>query len=132
MKNTNVMKIIVGMTVVGFFIYCGILIAGSKKTETVTKKPIQNTNIPTGVEVVKLFTVDEVAVHNTLSNCWIIVSQKVYDVTSYIKAHPGGSRTIVNTCGKEATSAYNTRGGTGTHSGNANAMLTDYFIGNIK
>lgn len=132
MKNTNVMKIIIGVTVLGFLIYSGILITDNKKTESTIKEQIQNTIVPTGVGLNKSFTVDEVAVHNTLSSCWIIVDQKVYDVTSYVSAHPGGSKTIADTCGKEATDAYNTRGGTGRHSGNTNAMLADYFVGNIK
>ena len=126
------MKIIIGVVVIGFLIYSGMLITGSKKTETIIKVQPQNTNVPTGVEVIKSFTVDEVAAHNTSSSCWIIVSQKVYDVTSYVNIHPGGNRMITDTCGKEATDAYNTRGGTGTHSGRANAMLADYFVGNIK
>jgi cytochrome b involved in lipid metabolism len=37
--------------------------------------------------------------HNAKSDCWIVYNSKVYDITSYISRHPGGTSTITNTCG---------------------------------
>lgn len=73
-----------------------------------------------------------VSKHNTKGDCWFIVHNKVYDVTEYIPFHPGGAREIVTSCGKEATMAFDTKGGEGAaHSRSANTLLTNYFVGNI-
>lgn len=73
----------------------------------------------------------EIARHNSTKDCWLLINNKVYNVTSFIAAHPGGSGTIIPNCGKDSTQAYNTKGGKSSHSANANAMLVDYFIGNF-
>jgi cytochrome b involved in lipid metabolism len=38
----------------------------------------------------ELFTVDEVAAHNSPNDCWLIVEGQVWDFSSFI--HPGGSQ----------------------------------------
>ena len=72
----------------------------------------------------------EIAQHSTRDSCWLLISGKVYDVTSFIADHPGGSRDILKNCGKDATNDYATQDGEGEHSSQANAMLADYYIGN--
>ncbi|EED78977.1 predicted protein, partial [Postia placenta Mad-698-R] len=41
----------------------------------------------------------------TNSDCWVIVDNKVYDVTDFIPAHPGGARMLLNFAGRDATAA---------------------------
>ncbi|EGX91753.1 L-lactate ferricytochrome c oxidoreductase [Cordyceps militaris CM01] len=48
----------------------------------------------------------EVARHNTADSCWVILYGKVYDVTSFLSAHPGGSRIILSLAGQDATEDY--------------------------
>ncbi|MEI6580644.1 MAG: cytochrome b5-like heme/steroid binding domain-containing protein [bacterium] len=75
----------------------------------------------------------EIAKHNTNANCWIIVNSKVYDISNYASAHPGGTRSILDYCGKEATVAFDTKGGKGnSHSTSANNLLAQYYIGNLN
>lgn len=33
----------------------------------------------------------EVRKHNTADNCWIVLHQKVYDVSTFLDEHPGGA-----------------------------------------
>ncbi len=88
------------------------------------------TPIPTATQ--QTLTTVVVATHNTASDCWIIISNKVYNVTTYLSMHPGGVSIITAYCGKEATTAYNTKGGKGgNHSTNANNQLARYLIGII-
>ena len=51
----------------------------------------------------------EVAMHDSPDDCWIIVSNKVYDVSSCLESHPGGADTITPYCGEEATRAFETK-----------------------
>lgn len=73
-------------------------------------------------------TVATVATHSTQSNCWVIVSGKVYSVTSYIPMHPGGARRIVNECGGDATNAFDGAG----HSNKAYSLLGQYLVGTLQ
>lgn len=76
-----------------------------------------------------VLTTSTVAAHSRSADCWIIVSGAVYNVTSYLAKHPGGASRIIPYCGKDATSAFSTRGGTGTHSSNATADLAALRLG---
>jgi cytochrome b involved in lipid metabolism len=75
------------------------------------------------------FTAAEIATHSTTSSCWLVVDGRVYDVTTYLRSHPGGSRTITPWCGKESTVAFATEDGRGEHSTDAYAQLDRYVIG---
>jgi cytochrome b involved in lipid metabolism len=48
----------------------------------------------------------EVAKHASPDDCWLIINQKVYDVSEYLTSHPGGTAVVTPYCGKEATSAF--------------------------
>jgi len=55
------------------------------------------------------FTLQEVKKHNTITDAWIIIKGKVYDVTSWIPKHPGG-KIILQGIGKDATSLFENYG----------------------
>jgi len=76
-------------------------------------------------------TQSEVAKHSTANDCWIIVNAGIYQVTSYIQIHPGGSNEIIRYCGKDATQAFETKDGQGTHSSRANSDLTSLKLGDL-
>lgn len=88
-----------------------------------TNPPLQNSSIS--------LTSAEVATHNNTSNCWLIISNNVYNVTNYLVAHPGGVSAISPYCGKEATQAFQTQGGGGSHSSTAYSKLNSYLVGSI-
>jgi len=85
---------------------------------------------PAPSSTVKLTSV-ELAKHNSRQSCWLLISGKIYDVTNFLNQHPGNASTILPTCGTDATQAYATRGGTGSHSSSATAMLDAYYIGDL-
>jgi cytochrome b involved in lipid metabolism len=74
----------------------------------------------------------ELVKHNSASSCWLLVSTKIYDVTNFIRQHPGGANEIIPTCGTDATVAFASRGGTGSHSSSAQSMLSAYYIGELN
>ncbi|KAI0815253.1 FMN-dependent dehydrogenase-domain-containing protein [Irpex lacteus] len=51
-------------------------------------------------------TLNEVAQHNNAKSCWVIIKDRVYDVTEFLSEHPGGAKIILKYAGKDATAAY--------------------------
>ncbi len=80
----------------------------------------------------KTFTTDQIAQHNNQSSCWLIISGKVYDVTDFLGQHPGGAGVILNYCGQDATQAFATQDGRGSHSSAATQELNSYLIGSVQ
>jgi chitodextrinase len=74
---------------------------------------------------VTMYTAQQVAQHNTASDCWLIISGQVYDVTNFIPIHPGGNA-IVPYCGTDATAVFNS-----IHNQSAFALLPTYLIGDL-
>jgi cytochrome b involved in lipid metabolism len=99
-------------------------------TSTVSVIPTP-TPTPTPTSTPTTFTLTQVAAHASRADCWIVVSGKVYAVSSYISMHPGGSNAILNYCGQDATTGFSTRGGTGTHSSTARSILGGFLVGNV-
>lgn len=86
-----------------------------------------------------ILNMTEITKHNKTSNCWMLISGKVYDITSYFGSHPGGNAMMAATCGIDATDAYMTKdpnattaGSRSAHSSNAVSLLSNYFIGNLN
>lgn len=52
------------------------------------------------------YTAEEVAKHNTESDCWAIVDGNAYDLTEWVNSHPGGPGAISSLCGTDATKAF--------------------------
>jgi hypothetical protein len=43
----------------------------------------------------KTLGAEVIASHRSVSSCWIVVDDKVYDVTSYMDRHPGGAAILL-------------------------------------
>ena len=93
---------------------------------------VQNSN---EVQTIK-YNLAELAKHNTAKDCWLLINDKVYDVTQYIAdaKHPGGAA-ILEGCGKaNGTELFATRPmGSGTsHSDKAYSYLENFFIATLE
>ncbi len=116
-------------------------ISGSKANKTSAPRVTSPANIntaqtpvitpapaPTNNSVV--LSAAEVAKHNTASDCWMILSGKVYNFTSFIPSHPGGS-SMVPYCGRDGTSSF-VSGPPHRHSSFADSLLPNYYIGDLN
>lgn len=112
-----------------FAFVCGLMVIGAGCGSA--QAPAATTTIPAANTQAKTYSLSDVAKHATSTDCWMIISNKVYDVTSYIPNHPGGDR-ITAGCGKDATTIFTgIKGGKG-HSDYAKSLQTDYYIGDLK
>ena len=72
------------------------------------------------------YTLAEVKKHNTLKDAWMIYNTSVYDITKFIKLHPG-SLSIKKGIGKDATQIINKVG----HSDRALKIMNKYKVGSL-
>ncbi len=100
----------------------------SKKIPSILPTPISTTTNEPTTATQKTYVMTDVAQHATRTDCWLVLEEKVYDVTSFIQEHPGGER-ILEGCGKDATSLFQS---IDDHIPRALEYLPAYFIGNLK
>ncbi len=97
-------------------------------TPPVETTPVETTPTPTAPET---YTLTDVAAHNKTSDCRTAIQGKVYDITTYLSKHPGGPA-ISQACGKDGTTLFTTRNGSGPHPANATKTLEKYYLGELK
>lgn len=90
-----------------------------------TYAPTSSTNANQATQ--PTFTATQVSQHAKKTDCYLIVKGAVYDVTSYIGAHPGGAGEITSRCGGEVTSVF-----TSIHSNAAWNLLGKYEVGKLQ
>jgi cytochrome b involved in lipid metabolism len=90
----------------------------------------QINNTPTGQASVSL-TLQEISQHNLAADCWMIINNKVYNLTNYLNAHPGGVNAILPYCGQDGTNAFATKNQGVPHSSAADNLLSSFYLGDV-
>lgn len=88
----------------------------------------------TAVEQKKTFTIDEVASHNSKTDCWTVISGQVYELTDFINRHPGGDE-ILRACGTDATTLFvsrTTKDGQSIGSGTPHSQVAQEQLDQLK
>ena len=80
---------------------------------------------PTPEESDNGYTLAQVSERNSAAECWVAIDGGVYDLTQWIRSHPGGSGAILNLCGKDGTASF-----TSQHGGQArpSSTLDGYYL----
>ncbi|WVR04055.1 hypothetical protein IAU60_001054 [Kwoniella sp. DSM 27419] len=65
--------------------------------------------------------------HGTRESLWMLLHDKVYDITAFMDEHPGGDEVLVEEAGRDATEAFEDVG----HSDEARAMLPKMLLGDF-
>jgi len=73
---------------------------------TQTAEPTQDPE-----ESVNGFTLAQVSERNSAAECWVAIDGGVYDLTQWIRSHPGGSGAILNLCGKDGSASFTSQHG---------------------
>ncbi|XP_052231167.1 uncharacterized protein LOC127844747 [Dreissena polymorpha] len=77
---------------------------------------------------VRQFTLEDVSFHSDASSCWIVIADKVYDVTDFLDTHPGGEEIILENAGLDATISFQSKG----HFASAVDTMAKYCIGELE
>lgn len=106
---------------------CEFTACPAPKTEETkpAEKPAEQP-APTGP---KTYTMAEVSAKAAAGQCWTVIRAKVYDLSSWIGKHPGGSAAIQSLCGIDGTAKF-----TAMHGGSAKqeTMLATFLVGSLK
>ncbi|GAA6011297.1 hypothetical protein JCM10207_008290 [Rhodosporidiobolus poonsookiae] len=54
----------------------------------------------------KTITAEEVAKHNTPDSLWMVIDDKVWDVTDFYELHPGGQKVLQQNAGRDVTKLF--------------------------
>jgi cytochrome b involved in lipid metabolism len=59
-----------------------------------------------GTGTTAALTSSEVQMHSSATDCWSVIKGEVYDLTAYVKDHPGGASLIKAICGKDGSTSF--------------------------
>lgn len=67
---------------------------GGQKTDQASENGGRGSNV---------FTWEEIQKHSRRGDQWLVINRKVYNITDWVKRHPGGIRVISHYAGEDAT-----------------------------
>ncbi|CAF0714785.1 unnamed protein product [Brachionus calyciflorus] len=67
----------------------------------------ESTDLAGNKGILRPVTYEELAKHDKVDDCWMAIYDKVYNVTPYMKYHPGGVEELMKGAGKNATALFN-------------------------
>ncbi len=112
-RNKKVL-VMIGVGILTLGIILGLISFYSQKSIIDSKNPIPGSNA-------EIFTMENVAKHNTSEDCWLIIDNKVFDATPASKVHPA----LFN-CGTDASINYHKNHGKGI----SDKMMV-FYIGDL-
>ena len=74
----------------------------------------------------KFTDLNEIFEHNTKESLWLLIENKVYDVTNF--KHPGGKQILLQNAGQDATTQFEDI----SHSSKADEYMKDLYIGDFE
>ncbi|KAL3532530.1 hypothetical protein ACH5RR_006051 [Cinchona calisaya] len=75
----------------------------------------------------KSYSKAEVSLHNKRTDCWIIIKDKVFDVSSYVEEHPGGDAILAHAGDDSTKGFYGPQ-----HATRVFDMIDDFYIGDLQ
>ena len=110
----------------------GSLEMSKKVTDAILQEKIKNTTVVknNSPQTSTHISIEKVQKHNSLSDGWIVLYNKVYDITEWIPNHPGGS-IIKQGLGKDATELWESIHGHMRKKDKIIDMISKYQIGTL-
>jgi len=104
----------------------GEVIRGALPVQTASPSPTPTPSPTLTTQGSVGFTRAQVEASNSTAKCWSIINDNVYDLTKWIKSHPGGQSAITFIGGRDGTDAFLAQ-----HRGQASpfSRLASFYIG---
>ena len=77
----------------------------------------------------KEYTLEEIQKHCSCEDLWIIIDGYVFDVTSFLMKHPGGSKILLKYAAKECGEEFSQIGG--HNDSYTDALLEQFCVGKL-
>lgn len=77
----------------------------------------------------RFFSEKEVSRHRSKESCWVLKGSRVYDVTGFLRMHPGGEALLLGRGGSDISREL--EGPPHRHSQNARRWMEQYYIGEL-
>lgn len=74
------------------------------------------------------YSSEDVSRHARSESCWTIIDGTVYDLSTWIRMHPGGDANILMLCGKDATARFTAQHGKNSR---VKGVLSFFKIGSV-
>ncbi|KAI8422260.1 hypothetical protein MSG28_001652 [Choristoneura fumiferana] len=75
----------------------------------------------------RVITLAEVSQHDTPRDCWVVIYDRVYDISTFLDEHPGGGDIMLEYAGQDASTAFRSSG----HSRMAAKALDRFLVGEL-
>ncbi len=132
MKKLAGVSLFIFWTFVTSILTAGLFFYQNNKNSPIGNSVLSSERNNTPQEIQTKLDATEISRHDSAGDCWMIIDNKVYNITNYLGIHPGRAGTIIPYCGKEATNVFVTKDTGSSHSANAYSMLTSYYIGDLN
>uniref|UniRef100_A0A7S0XK19 Cytochrome b5 heme-binding domain-containing protein n=1 Tax=Mantoniella antarctica TaxID=81844 RepID=A0A7S0XK19_9CHLO len=99
--------------------------AASSKGNTTALRPAKTT---AAMAASTGYTMADVAKHDKEGDAWVTVADKVYDISQWVRRHPGGSMVLLQYAGRDITDAFRAYHGP---VGKAPKTLASYYVGEL-
>lgn len=77
-------------------------------------------------KILPVYSRDEVAEHKHADDCWVTIDNKVYNITHWLKKHPGGFSILFNLAGQDCTDEFGI-----FHLEPNSKLLKSFLVGNL-
>ncbi|CAK1550101.1 unnamed protein product [Leptosia nina] len=75
----------------------------------------------------RIISLAEVSSHDTPDDCWVVIYDRVYDISSFLDEHPGGADIMLEYAGRDASTAFRSSG----HTKSATKALERFLVGEL-
>ncbi|CAO2822906.1 unnamed protein product [Amaranthus hypochondriacus] len=121
MEITMAASVILGLLLLLLFIIPRFTKPSLSKAETLHNNSKNISKEP------RRYTKAEISLHNKRTDCWIIIKDKVYDITSYVEEHPGGDAILTHAGDDSTEGFFGPQHGTRVFD-----IIEDFCIGDLK